>query len=73
MESKKPEYFFYLIFDERILETVAEKTNNYARNRITNIPHIKDPFEQMNNPSNNIRLLLAHIIIMSLVWKAAEH
>ena len=32
MESWKPEDFFHLMFDEHMFETIADKTNSYARN-----------------------------------------
>ena len=76
------------MFDERMFETIAERTNDYARNQIANITQGRDPFEQMDSSSNkkhnslynwkdlaaaDIMLFVGRIIIMSLVQKAAVH
>ena len=86
MATKKPEDFFNLLFDDCMFETIADETNKYAKNRIAYITN--GPTEQMNDPSNrrynrlykwknvnalDIKLFMAHVIVMSLVWKYAVH
>ena len=45
MESRKPEDFFYLMFDERMFETIADETNSYARNQIGTIAQGMNAFQ----------------------------
>ena len=88
MATKKPEDFFNLMFDNHMFETIADETNKYARNRIAHITNGRNPIEQMDNPSNrrykrlykwkdvnalDIKLFMAHVIVMSLVQKSAVH
>ena len=88
MATKKPEVFFNLMFDNHMFETIADETNKYARNRIAHITNGRDPIQQMDGPSNrrynrlykwkdvnvsDIKLFMAHVIVMSLVWKSAVH
>ena len=52
MESKRPKDFFYLMFDDRMFDTVADRTNEYARNKILNVMQGREPCEQMDDLSN---------------------
>ena len=86
MATKKPEDFFNLMFDDHMFETMADETNKYARNRIAHITNGRNFIEQMDDPSNrrynrlykwkdvnalDIKLYMAHVIVMSLVQKSA--
>ena len=88
MATKKPEDFFNLMFDDRMFDTIADETNKYARDRIVHITNGRDPIEQIDDPSNarynrlfnwkdvnasDIKLFMAHVIVMSLVRKSAVH
>ena len=88
MTTKKPEDFFNLMFDDHMFETIADKTNKYVRNKIGHITNGRDPTEQMDDPSNrrynrlykwkdvnasDIKIFMAHVIIMYLVQKSAVH
>ena len=88
MATKNPEDFFNLMFNDRMFETIADEINKYARNRIAHIANSRDPIEQMDDPSNrrynrlykwkdvnvsDIKLFMAHVIVMSLVQKSAVH
>ena len=35
-----------------MFETIADKTNKYARNKIAHITNGRDPIEQMDDPSD---------------------
>ena len=88
MATKKPEDFINLMFDNHMFETIADETNKYARNRIAHITNGRDPIEQMDDPFKrrynrlykwkdvnvqNIKLFMAHVIVMPLVGKSAVH
>ena len=88
MATKKPGDFFNLMFDDCMFKIIADKTNKCARNRIAHITNGRDPIKQMDDPSNrrynilykwkdvnasDIKLFMAHVIVMSLVWKSAVH
>ena len=88
MTTKNPEDFFFFNFDDCMFETIADQTNVYARNRIFSIMHGRDLIQQLDDPTNkkhnhldswkdlnaaNIKLFMAHIIVMSLVHKSAVH
>ena len=80
--------FLFLNFDDHIFKTIAHQTNASARNRISSIMCGRDPIQQLNDPTNkkhnhlhswkdinaaNIKLFMAHVIVMSLVQKFAVH
>ena len=88
METKNPEDFFNLMFDTHMFETIADETNQNARSRIRNFTQGRDPIQQMVHPDNkkynrlyqwkdvnstDIKIFMAHIIVMSLVRKSAVH
>ena len=65
-----------------MFETIADQTNAYARNKISSITCGRDLIQQLNDPTNkkhnhihswkdlnaaDIKLFMAHIIVMSLV------
>ena len=84
MESWKPEDFFYLMFDERMFQTIADETNSYARNQIRTIGHRMDAFQQIDRATYrmynwkainalDIKHFMGHVIVMSIVKKSALH
>ena len=88
MTTKNPEDFFFLNFDYCMFETIADQTNCYARNRISSITWGRDLIQQPDDPTNkkhnhlhswkdlnaaDIKLFMAHVIVMSLVCKSAVH
>ena len=71
-----------------MFETIADQTNSYARNRTSSIMWGKDLIQLLDDPTNkkhnhlhsrndlnaaDIKLFLAHVIVMSLVHKCAVH
>ena len=88
MTTKNPEDFFFLNFDDCMFKTIADQTNAYVRNRISSITHGRNPIQQLDDPTNkkhnhlyswkdvsaaDIKLFMAHVIVMSLVQKSAVH
>ena len=88
MTTKNLEDFFFMNFDDRMFETTADQTNAYARNRISSIMQGRDLIQQLDDPTNkkhndlnswkdlsvaDIKLFMAHVIVMSLVCKSAVH
>ena len=43
IESKRLEDFFSLMFDERMFETIADRTSDYTRNIILNVTQGRGP------------------------------
>ena len=59
-----------------MFETIADQTNASARNRISSITHGRDLIQQRSWKDLNvadIKLFMAHVIVMSLVRKSAVH
>ena len=71
-----------------MFETIADQTDAYARNRISSITQGRDLLQQLDDPTNkkhnclhswkdlnaaDIKLFMAHVIVMSLVHKSAVH
>ena len=52
MTTKNLEDFFFLNFDDRMFETIADQTNAYARNRISPITRGRDLIQQLDDPTN---------------------
>ena len=88
MTTKYSEDFFFFNFDDHMFETIADQTNSYAKNRISSITWGRDPIQQLDDPTNkkhnrlhslkdlnaaDIKLFMAHVIVMSLVCKSAVH
>ena len=88
MTTKNLEDFFFLNFDDHMFKAIAEQTNAYAMNRIFSIMHDRDLIQQLDDPTNkkhshlhswkdlnaaDIKLLMAHVIVMSLVCKSTVH
>ena len=88
MTKKNLGDFFFLNFDDCMFETIADQTNAYARNRISSIMWGRDPIQQLDYPTNkkhnrlhswkdlnvaDIKLFMAHVIVMSLVCKSAVY
>ena len=88
MTKKIQKISFFFNFDDCMFETIADEMNAYARNRIFSIMHGRDPIQQLDDPTNkkhnhldswkdlnvaNIKLFMAHVIVMSLVHKSAVH
>ena len=86
--SRNPEDFFNNLFDERMYTILAEETNNYARQKIRKVMENRDPFQQMDHysykqhaclgtwkdlNSSDIKIFIAHILVMSSVRKPALH
>ena len=82
MNKKSGRFLFFLNFDDCMLETIADQTNAYARNRISPIMCGRDLIQQLHDPTNkkhnllhswkdvnsaNIKIFMAHVIVMSLV------
>ena len=75
-------------FDDHVFETVADQTNSYARNRTSLMTQGRDMIQQLDDPTNkkhnhlhswkdlnaaDIKLFMAHVIVLSLVHKSAVH
>ena len=88
MPSKEPEDFFNLLFDSSMFQTIADKTNAYARNRVATILNGRDPIEQLNHGNNypnnrmydykdvnasDIKIFLGHVLLMSIIRKSSVH
>ena len=86
--SREPEVFFNQLFDNRMLTIMAEETNNYARQQIMRIMGGRDQIQQIEHYSHkrharlgtwrdvnesDIKIFIAHILIMSSVRKPALH
>ena len=86
--SCKPEVFFNQLFDDRMFTIMAEETNDYARQQITRIMGRRDQIQQIKHYSHkiharlgtwrdvnesDIKIFIAHILIMSSVRKPALH
>ena len=86
--SQEPEVFFDQLFDNRMFTIMAEETNNYARQQITRIMGGRDQIQQIEHYSHkihtklgtwrdvnesDIKIFMAHILIMSSVRKPALH
>ena len=86
--SCKPEVFFNQLFDNRMFTIMAEETNNYAHQQITKIMGRRDQIQQIEHYSHkrharlgtwrdvnesDIKIFIAHILIMSSVRKPALH
>ena len=86
--SHKPEVFFNQLFDNRMFTIMAEETNNYAHQQITRIMGGRDQIQQIEDYSHkrharlgmwrdvnesDIKIFIAHILIMSSVRKPALH
>ena len=71
-----------------MFKIIADHTNTNARNRISSIMHGRYPKQQLGDPTNkkhnrlhsckdinatDIKLFMAHVIVMSLVQKSAVH
>ena len=87
-DSRLPEDFFNDIFDDRMFTIMAEETNNYARKKIREIMQGRDHFQQIDHHSHrqharlgtwrdinasNIKIFIAHLLVMSSVHKTALH
>ena len=86
--SRNPEDFFNNLFDDRMYTIMAEETNKYARQQIRKVMGSRDPFQHMDHysyrqhaclstwkdlNSSDIKIFLAHLLIMSSVRKPALH
>ena len=86
--SHEPEVFFNQLFDNRMFTIMAEETNNYARQQIKRIMGGRDQIQQIKHYSHkrharlgmwrdvnesDIKIFIAHILIMSSVRKPALH
>ena len=86
--SRKPEVFLNQLFDNRMFTIMAEETNNYACQQITRIMGGRDEIQQIEHYSHkrhawlgtwrdvnesDIKIFIAHILIMSSVRKPALH
>ena len=84
----EPEVFFNQLFDNRMFTIMAEETNNYARQQIMRIMGGRDQIQQIEHYSHkrharlgtwrdvnesDIKIFIAHILIMSSVRKPALH
>ena len=84
----EPEVFFDQLFDNRMFTIMAEETNNYARQQIMRIMGGRDQIQQIKHYSHkrharlgtwrdvnesDIKIFMAHILIMSSVRKPALH
>ena len=71
-----------------MFEIIADQTNDYARKRISLISCDRDLIQQLDDPTNkkhnclhswkdvnaaDIKLFMAHVIVLSLVHKSAVH
>ena len=85
---QEPEVFFDQLFDNRMFTIMAEDTNNYARQQIMRIMGGRDQIQQIKHYSHkrharlgmwrdvnesDIKIIMAHILIMSSVRKPALH
>ena len=88
MTTKNLEDFFFLNLDDCMFKTIADQANAYARNRISSIMYGRDLIQQLDDPINkkhnhlhswkdinaaDIKLFMAHVIVMSLGQKSAVH
>ena len=86
--SWEPEVFFDQLFDNRMFTIMAEETNNYVHQQITRIMGGRDQIQQIEHYSHkrharlgtwrdvnesDIKIFMAHILIMSSVRKPALH
>ena len=84
----EPEVFFDQLFDNRMFTIMAEETNNYAHQQIKRIMGGRDQIQQIKHYSHkrharlgtwrdvnesDIKIFIAHILIMSSVRKPALH
>ena len=87
-DSCQPEDFFNEMFDDRIFTIMVEETNNYACKKIHEILQGRDHFQQIDHHSyhqharlgtwrdvnsSNIKIFIAHLLVMSSVHKTALH
>ena len=87
-DSCLPEDFFNDIFDDRMFTIMAKETNNYARKKIREIMQSRDHFQQIDHHSHrqhahlftwrditasDIKIFIAHLLVMSSVHKTALH
>ena len=88
MTTRNLKDFFFLNFDDHMFETIADQTNDYARDRISSIMCGRDLIQQLDDPTNkkhnrldcwkdinaiDIKLFMAHDIVISLVCKSAVY